>query len=138
MQNAPNTIKRYIAAAVIEKEGKVLIAQRAKKDFLQGKWEFPGGKCEDGETLQECLKRELFEELGIQAKVGEYLLTSTFYHNAIEWDMCVFRVPSFEGELVLHEHADLAWVVPAKLSLYEFPEADLPIVALLQKNEMHK
>ena len=56
-----------VVAAVIQKDDKVLIAQRAKKDVSYGKWEFPGGKMEQGETEQECLKREFFEEFGIHA-----------------------------------------------------------------------
>ncbi len=71
-------MKKLIAAAIIEKDGKVLIAKRAKKDALCGTWEFPGGKLEEGETLEECLKRELYEELGIHAEIGDYFCTSTF------------------------------------------------------------
>ncbi len=125
--------KKYIAAAIIENNGKVLIAQRAKNDSLFGKWEFPGGKVEEGETLHECLQRELFEELGIQAIVGEYFCTSTFHHKDFLFDMVVFKVPSFTGELTLHEHSAIAWVTPLELSYYEMPEPDLPIVELLQK-----
>lgn len=126
--------KRFIAVAIIEQEGKIFIAQRGKKDSLFGKWEFPGGKVEPGETLQECLKRELLEELSIDAEIGDYFCTSTFHHQDIEYDMCVFKVPSFKGEIKLHEHLAFAWVTPAELSNYVFPEADLPIVELLQKN----
>ena len=61
MQNSQLN-KKFIAAAIIENNGKILIAQRAKNDSLLGKWEFPGGNVEAGETLQECLKRELHEE----------------------------------------------------------------------------
>lgn len=132
MQNSQN--KKFIAAAIIEKNNKILIAQRAKKDSLFGKWEFPGGKVEQGETLQECLKRELFEELGIQAKVGDYFCTSTFSYKDTLYDMCVFKVPSFEGEIILKEHSAISWVTPDELSNYDFPEPDLPIVELLQKN----
>ncbi len=127
--------KKLIAAAIIEQDGKVLIAQRAKQDALQGKWEFPGGKVEAGESLQECLKRELFEELGIQAEVGAYFCTSTFYHKDTLFDMCVFKVPSYTGEITLNEHSAIAWVTPAELSHYDMPEPDLPIVELLQKNQ---
>ncbi len=125
--------KKFIAAAVIENNGKVLIAQRAKNDSLMGKWEFPGGKVEAGETLQQCLKRELFEELGIHADVGEYFCTSTFYKKDLLFDMCVFKVRSFKGEITLNEHSAIAWVVPADLSHYDMPDPDLPIVKLLQE-----
>jgi mutator protein MutT len=124
--------KKYIAAGVIEINGKILIAQRAKEGVDLGKWEFPGGKVEAGETLEECLKRELFEELGIQAQVGEYLCTSTFQHKDSLFDMCAFKVPSYEGEISLTEHSAMAWVTPAELYNYDMPAPDLPIVKLLQ------
>lgn len=124
--------KKLIAAAVIELNGKIFIAQRAKKDALYGKWEFPGGKLEEGETLQECLKRELFEELGIQAQVGEHLCTVSVPYKETLFEMHVFRVFSFTGEIILHEHSALAWVTAAELSQYEMPEPDKPIIELLQ------
>ena len=138
MQNCeagPFPVKKLIAAGVIENNGKILIAKRAKKDALFGKWEFPGGKVEAGETLQECLKRELFEELGIRAEVGEYLCTSTFCHKDTTFDMCAFKVPSFEGNIFLSEHSAIAWVTPSELSNYEMPDPDLPIVKLLQEQQ---
>ncbi len=132
MHNNQTSPKKFIAAAVIERDGKMFIAQRADRGCNFGKWEFPGGKVEAGETLEECLKRELFEELGIHAEVGDYLCTSTFQHKDALFDMCVFKVTSFEGEITLCEHSAMAWVFPAELSQYDMPEADLPIVALLQ------
>jgi len=125
--------KKLIAAAIIEQDGKILIAQRAT-GTLKGKWEFPGGKVEGEETLQECLKRELFEELSIQAEVGEYFCTSTFQHNDIHFDMHVFKVPSFSGEMILHEHTAIAWVTPCELNSYTFPDPDVSIVQSLQKS----
>ena len=88
---------------------------------------------EGNETLEECLKRELFEELSIQAEVGEYFCTSTFHHKGAVYDMCVFKVPAFEGKIKLNEHSAIAWVTPDELSNYTFPEPDLPIVKFLQK-----
>jgi 8-oxo-dGTP diphosphatase len=134
MENCQSA-KRFIAAAIIEKDGKILIAQRTKKDALFGKWEFPGGKVEPGETLQECLKRELFEELGIDAEIGEYFCTSTLVHKDIVFDMCTFKVPSFRGKITLNEHSAIAWVTTSELSNYEMPVGDIPIVELLQKNK---
>jgi mutator protein MutT len=136
--------KKFIAAAVIEQNGKILIAQRAKEDAFFGLWEFPGGKVEAGETLQECLKRELREELDINAEIGEYLCTSSFYlmdsttlrfahHERVSYEMHVFMVRSFQGEIKLNEHSACAWVTPEELSNYTYPDPDLPIVELLQK-----
>ncbi len=129
-----NTNKKYIAAAVIEKNGKILIAQRSQQAKCHpGFWEFPGGKVEAGETLQECLKRELYEELSIHAEIGEQLCTSSFYLNNTEYDMCVFMIRSFQGEIKLNEHSACAWVTPAELSNFTYPQPDLPVVELLQK-----
>ena len=126
--------KKYIAAAIIEIDGKILLAQRGRKDDPHcGLWEFPGGKVEGDETLQECLQRELYEELDIHAQVGEYFCTSTFYHKDSIYDMCVFKVYAYDREIKLHEHSAIAWVTLDQLSCYAYPEADLPIVALLQK-----
>ncbi len=133
MQNYPDPNKKYIAAAVIEKNGKFLIAQRAKQDALCGLWEFPGGKVEEGETLEECLYRELYEELSIKAVVGDYFCTSTFIHKDLVYDMCVFKVHFYDGDIKLNEHSAMAWVTAQELSLYVYPEPDLPIIKLLQK-----
>lgn len=133
MQDLQNLNKKYIAAAVIEKNGKFLIAQRAKKDVLFGLWEFPGGKVEGNETLQECLRRELYEELDIHAQIGEYFCTSTFIHNGFMYDMCVFKVYSYDREIKLNEHSNMAWVTADELSQYKYPDPDLPIIELLQK-----
>ncbi len=132
MQNYQINNKKIVAAAVIQKDGKILIAQRAKNDHLLGLWEFPGGKVEEGETLQECLRRELFEELSIEAEIGEYLCTSSFVHKDTVYDMNVFKVPFFKGELKLNEHSAIAWVTPSELNNYSYPTPDLPIVELLQ------
>lgn len=138
MQTLPLNLqnKKYIAAAVIEQNGKIFIAQRAKNDALYGKWEFPGGKVEEKETLEECLRRELFEELDIIATVGQYLCTSTFYHKDTIFDMCMFKVTTFTGTIKLKEHSASAWVSRKELSLYSFPEPDLPVVDFLQKEDI--
>ena len=133
MQNFKDCKK--VIAAVIEKGDKVFIAQRAKKDALEDKWEFPGGKLEPGETHQECLKRELFEEFEIVAQIGEYVCTSDFYHKDTPMQMLTYRVPSFTGEIKLIEHKDSKWVLPEELLGFEFPDADLPIIKILMRNQ---
>ncbi len=135
-RNKKNSMnKKYIAAAVIERNDKILIAQRPLQAKCHpGLWEFPGGKVEDGETLQECLKRELYEELGIYAEIGEYFCTSSFDN----YEMCVFKVPTFQGEIKLNEHQAIAWVTPSELLQYAYPKPDLPIVELLQKDAILK
>ncbi len=126
--------KKYIAAAIIEQDGKILLAQLGRKsDPLYGLWEFPGGKVEGDETLQECLQRELYEELGIQANIGHYFSSSFFVHNDMDYEMSFFKVQTYQGRIRLHEHLAIAWVTIQELSDYQYPAPDLPIVALLQR-----
>src|SRR5579871_5847126 len=126
------TTKKRVIASVITKGNTVLIAQRAKKDALYEKWEFPGGKVEAGETDQECLKRELAEEFRIQASIGNYFCTSFFEHNGQQWEMIAYLVSSFTSEFVLYDHKQIKWVTIPELANYDFPEADKPIIDKLQ------
>lgn len=129
MNISPHSKK--VIAAVIQKDGKVLIAQRAKNDALRGLWEFPGGKLEEGETFEQCLKRELFEELSIIVEVGLYLCTSPFYHKNTFMEMIVFNVTSFTGDPQANEHQTIQWVFPKELNHFAFPEPDLLIIKIL-------
>jgi 8-oxo-dGTP diphosphatase len=123
---------KFVIASVIHKDDKVLIAQRAKKDDLYGKWEFPGGKMEPGETEIECLIRELNEEFGILAQVGDYFCSSFFEHKGSPVEMRVYMVPSFAGHMFLHDHKEVRWVKIDELSSYDMPAPDKPIVEQLQ------
>ncbi len=131
MLNKNETVR--VVAGIIRSGSKFLIAQRAKKDALYGKWEFPGGKVESGETDQQCLMRELDEELGIKVKVGDYVCASYFQHLGRPMEMHSFYIDSFEGELRLIEHQQIKWVEVHNLKKYEFPDADLPIIEKLLK-----
>ncbi len=131
MHNSNQTKK--VTAGIIEKEGKILIAKRADKGCNLGKWEFPGGKAEEGESLQECLKRELFEELGIQAIIGDYICSSLFMHKNQLHELIAFKVISFEGEITLFEHTHIAWIEKNQFHNYDFPDPDKPIIDLLLK-----
>ena len=122
-----------VAAAVIEKDGKILIAQRSLKDVFGGLWEFPGGKVEPGETLEEALKRELYEELEIVAEIGSFLCTSLFVYKNRNMEMNVFNIISFTGELCCHVHQDIRWVTREELRDYSFTQPDYPIIKLLTK-----
>jgi len=124
-----------VIAAVIKKNGKFLIAKRAKKDTLQNKWEFPGGKVEPGETFDACLKREIFEELGIVIEVGEYICSSRFTYREKKMEMLAFYVTSFSGIIELKEHKEVRWIATNEFHLYEFPEPDLPIIEALKKEK---
>jgi 8-oxo-dGTP diphosphatase len=119
---------KRIIAAVITKGDTFLIAQRAKKDALYEKWEFPGGKVEAGETDHECLRRELTEEFGIHTEVGDYFCTSLFEYKGEPMEMIVYYVHSYTGEFTLYDHKQIKWVHCKELSQYDFPDADKPII----------
>lgn len=122
---------KKVIAAVIKNGSQVLLAQRGKKDSLYGKWEFPGGKLEQGESDLECLKRELFEEFGIHAEIGSYLCSSFFEKNNVEYEMRAYLVSSFVGEIELREHLQIHWVSLSQLSQYDVPTPDVPIIEKL-------
>ena len=122
-----------VAAAIIEKEGRILIAKRKEGWRHAGKWEFPGGTVEQDETPETCLHRELREELGIEAEVGELYCGVTHAYCYATIQLLVYRARHVSGEFTLVDHDELRWVLPADLSQYEFPEADNPVVERLQR-----
>ena len=122
---------KQVTAAVIEKHGKILIAQRKKGDALAGKWEFPGGKLEAGETPEFCLQRELMEEFGVVTRIGAFICSSKFEYKHLPIELLVYRARHVAGEFKLNEHDQLAWVDLAELKDYDFSSADIPVVELL-------
>jgi len=124
---------KIVAAAIIEKDGKVLIARRALHSNHAGMWEFPGGKVEEGETPQECLARELFEELNIRGNVGNHLCSSEYQYEHGSFKIEAFYV-QWMGEItVLKDHDRVEWVKSRDLESYELLPADIPIARLLAK-----
>lgn len=126
--------RKQVTAAVIFKDGKVLVAQRGPKDKLANKWEFPGGKIEDNESPEACLQREIKEELGLDIKVGIYLCSSFFDYDHISIELMAFSCEAIEGEATNKEHQKLSWVYPIELKNLDMAPADLPIVdSLIEK-----
>jgi 8-oxo-dGTP diphosphatase len=120
-----------VTAAIIEKNGMLLLAKRNKDDPLEGKWEFPGGKIEEGETPEECMKRELHEELGIDAEVGEFICSSQYQYDHISIELFAFKIKAYTGEIVPKDHSEIKWVAPSQFHEYDFPAADKPIIEKL-------
>jgi mutator protein MutT len=134
MQNYQPKNKLSIAVAIIEKNGKVLIAKRVGKDDFGPKWSFVGGRVERDEALHECLERELKEELNIKAEIGDYFGTNSFYHNGVQYELHAFNVNHFTGHIKLNdEHTEFAWVTPKALSDYDMIDSNLPFVKQLQE-----
>jgi 8-oxo-dGTP diphosphatase len=113
-----------VTAAVIEKDGKVLIARR-KRPVMGYSWEFPGGKLEANETLEECLKREIREELSIEIEVGPLICLNKHIINcqsAIA--LYAYRARHISGDIELEDHEEIEWVLPEDLLKYDFPDPD--------------
>jgi len=125
---------KQVTAAVIEKDGLVLIAKRKKGKKLGEKWEFPGGKLEPGETPRECLKRELEEELEIDADVGDFLCSVVYENPDFSFELLAFRVPSFRGTPVLREHEEFRWVRREDAAAYDLADSDRAAIERLGWN----
>lgn len=122
-----------VTAAVLEKEGRILIARRKRGDRMADKWEFPGGKLEAGETPEDCLQREMREEFGIDVAVGPFVGRSLHAYPHGEIDLMAYRVTHLSGDFQLHDHEEILWVSPADLESYDFSAADVPIAGMLMK-----
>jgi 8-oxo-dGTP diphosphatase len=122
---------KTVAAAIIEQGGRILLTRRSHGQALGGRWEFPGGKQELGETLTACLERELLEELAVTARAG-----AVFAENIHHYDRGAIRLVAFwaelvAGEIVLSVHDRFAWVEKARLRDYDLSPADIPIAQKL-------
>ena len=123
-----------VAVALIDADGRVLIAQRPEGKQLAGLWEFPGGKVDPGERPEQALIRELNEELGInvsEACLAPFVFASHAY-DSFHLLMPLYLCRRWQGVVVNREHAALAWVKPNRLSDYPMPPADAPLVAYLR------
>ncbi len=131
MFSSPNPTPIAVVCALIERDGHVLMAQRPAHKHLGGKWEFPGGKIEAGETPEAALHRELREELGSTVEILRVLASHTHAYATVTVQLIPFvvRLTADSGEPQTHEHAALRWVPAAELILLDLPEADLPIIA---------
>ncbi len=123
-----------VAVALIDTDGRVLLAQRPPGKDMAGLWEFPGGKLQAGETPEAALIRELHEELGIET--GQSCLAPlTFASHAYDRFhllMPLYTCRVWRGIVTAREHQALAWVLPDRLTDYPMPPADRPLVALLR------
>jgi len=119
-----------VVAAVIERDGKLLITRRRAGSHLAGLWEFPGGKRRPGESLADALCREIDEELGARVTVGEAIDTVEWEYSDRRVRIVFFRC-AVDGEPRPREGQEMAWVAPAELGLYRFPAADAALIARL-------
>ena len=124
---------KEVGTGIIVRNGKIFIGQRPEGKPLAGLWEFPGGKQEKGETLPQTLKRELNEELNINAKIGDFFMSSSYQYEFGQIDMHCFFVSVDSSQISSNEHEATAWVSAQELKNYTFAPADIPIVEALCK-----
>ncbi len=122
-------MKEVVAALMVQSDGKLLICQRTKHQSLPLKWEFPGGKIEPGEEPREALRRELDEELGIDATIGpEMARIRHMYQNGNMVDLRFYLVQEYRGTLTNRIFRDIRWVGLKDLPEYDFLDADIELV----------
>jgi len=127
----PNLVE--VAAALIQDEkGRYLITQRRQGSHLAGLWEFPGGKRESGESLEEALRRELTEELSARFAVGERVETVRWEYPERTIVLHFYRCRLESGTIEPREDQAMAWVAPERLSDFDFPPADRDLIARLR------
>ena len=120
-----------VTAAVIERDGRFLVTRRQKGAHLEGFWEFPGGKCDLGESLEACLARELREELAVAARIGAEVFTTTHSYEERRVELHFFACELL-GEPVPQLGQEMRWVPRAELAALEFPPADAELIARLK------
>jgi len=119
-----------VTAAVIERDGRLLVTRRLHGTHLEGYWEFPGGKCDAGETLEACLLRELREELAVEAVIGNEVLSTSHAYPDRRVELHFFDV-TLTGDPVPQLGQEMQWVLRQDLASLKLPPADDELVALL-------
>jgi 8-oxo-dGTP diphosphatase len=129
-------MKRVVAALIV-RDGKILVCQRTRHQTMPLKWEFPGGKIEEGEQPRNALHRELEEELGIDATIGDEVARIRHdYKSGNSVELRFFAVREYRGEIENRIFKDLQWATPAELPSFDFLEADLKLVSDLSTGRL--
>ena len=125
--------KNFVVAGIITNKKKVLCAQRGKNKFnyISEKFEFPGGKIEDYETDEQCLKREILEELSLNIEINDFYMLVNHKYPDFELNMKVYLCSSFNRNLILKEHISCKWLDIKNISNLDWAEADIPVVERL-------
>ena len=134
MQIIDRKIQIVAAAALIDVDGRILIAKRPKNKYLGGLWEFPGGKLEDKEKAEDALIRELSEELNIKTWKSCLAPLTFSTHNYTEFNLLLllFVCRKWDGIIIANEGQEIKWVYPGELNKFPMPEADKPLIPFLR------
>ncbi|WP_138499512.1 8-oxo-dGTP diphosphatase MutT [Nostoc sp. PA-18-2419] len=132
-QTSSSPTHKIIGVAVIWNEQKqILIDRRRPEGMMGGLWEFPGGKIELGETIQECIEREIYEELGIVIEVGEHLITIDHTYTELRVTLTVHHCRHLTGVPQPLECDEIRWVNLEELEQFTFPKANIQIITALK------
>jgi 8-oxo-dGTP diphosphatase len=123
-----------VAAAVIERGGRFLVTRRPRGVHLEGFWEFPGGKCDRGETLAACLARELREELAVESTVGREILRTAHDYADKQIELHFFQC-ELAGDPEPQVGQEMRWASRDELARLEFPPADATLIERLRQTE---
>jgi 8-oxo-dGTP diphosphatase len=130
---------KVIGVAVIyNDEGLILIDRRLPEGTMGGLWEFPGGKIEPGESVQQCIHREIYEELAIEIEVGEHLVTIDHTYTHLRVTLTVHYCRHLSGVPQPLECDEIRWVGLNELEEFEFPQANIQIIAALRQRGGHR
>jgi 8-oxo-dGTP diphosphatase len=129
---SPTRSIHVVAGVITDARGRILLNRRTENRDMAGLWEFPGGKREAGESSEQALVRELREELGIEAEVGDWIMDVPQLYPDKHLRLEVRHIRSWKGSPRGREGQAITWVAPDKLSRYSMPPADLPVVAALR------
>lgn len=128
-------------AGVIENEkGEILCTKRdmGKYDYISLKWEFPGGKIEEGETEKQTLERELREELDIKVEIGDFFYQVEHDYPDFHLSMALYECKFSEQHIALNVHKDIKWVNPQDMLSLDWAEADLPVAITIYKKWLNR
>jgi len=133
----PSPSVKRVVAALIFKDNQILVCQRTRHQTMPLKWEFPGGKIEPGEQPRDALRRELNEELGIDAAIGEEVARIRHeYRNGSAVELAFYAVREYKGEIENRIFKDMRWALRSELPSFDFLEADLQLVRELAEGKI--
>ncbi len=117
-----------VTCAIILKKNKILVTQRSEKMKQPLKWEFPGGKIEENETAENCLLREIKEELNLEIQVLKKLESQSFNYETFSINLIPFVSKYLSGKIILSEHKEFKWLTKGELKFLDWAAADIPVL----------
>ena len=123
-----------VACAIIERDGKILAVQRSERMNMPLKWEFPGGKIRQGESPEECVVREVSEELDMQIVAGQSLPSVSYDYPHFSVTLYPFICAVISGEITLHEHKAMRWLSTHEMWSLDWLAADFPIISAYRES----